>query len=99
MNVKKQEIRKRVCGSLNGWEYWALFEDGVMISPWMCTIDGAEMFQAEYNKGILPPESINVRDNIDYAHRDFSDFVFDHKKEEGLYHLKDAKVAAADNIE
>ena len=98
MDIKKQELRKRICGSLNGWEYWALFESGVRISPWMCTRDGALMFQVQYNKGV-PPESIFVIDNIDYAHRKFSGFEFDHNKEESMYHAKDAKVAAAKNID
>ena len=97
-NTQNQEIRKRICGSLNGWEYWALFEGGVMISPWMCTREGALMFQSQYNKGV-PAESICVINNIDYVHKKFSGFQFDHEKEENMYHSKDAKLNAAKLID
>lgn len=90
--MSKFEIRKRICGSLNEWEYWAVFKNNEMISPWLNTEARAHKFIEQYEKGI-PVEQIEYYVPIDFVNKEYRSYSFDFDKEEKLLSDKELKVA------
>ena len=86
----KQEIRKHVCGSLNEWEYWALFENGIMISPWLLSIERAQKFQELYNKGVKVCD-IDCYVPIDFVNKSYQRCDFDRDKEDSMLAAREKK--------